>query len=756
MTPITVTCDGCAGTGDATHEDRHTSTNMDLCRKCGGEGKIPARTGETPEASFQPPPEAVAPVDLGQVAYEERWQGFTHSPAWAELTEEGKQVWRRVALAARNAPWPPATLGRIVLQVDQGVEGLWYVTSPAPAGLLVAGETMRGALDQVEKALEDMKRATAEVGGDAILVDEAVAKEALGVAKTLEAARPVQPLEGDALLEALAGFLHDEVHTDNESGWTWPLHAEDDGYRGNAAFVTITPPDVQARRREEAGRILRFLEPRASTEARSLEAACEPWRFGLGGPSDRGSPLANVFDAGVTYAIRELALLTKSVGWSRQDGSEDHRNDVIATLLDVLKHAGLHDPDTGRLATLTSVNDQGRTHVEEALTAQIRALEASQRMDGLTAAEWQQLWTEQGNTLAGRIGELQTENDRLRATLGNGNALCIYCSLPREKWAECASGFPGYGRADDAALCPHVGAELASQEKIKEQDVHIGSLEEQIRKDAYAAFNARADFEVELDALRLLLRRNEVRVGRQRELLQENNKLLDRARAAEASNAKLQAALQHLFPFVDRAVGEGIVLHADGVAPAMDPLDAYTAAGRALGFEAVDDPTLMALSAPGDTPEAAATVVPVLYLNYRGHIEVRFIVPIRFWEGESEWHPGERHFLRVIEPSTKKVRDFAISGILAWGQAAIDQLESNDRAFQRLRDDLAAERDAKVCGEIEVRHRGLDPVSPDSLHIRLSVSQQMLISGGPKILEPLLERAKAELTAVLKARPAVG
>lgn len=52
MPEITVSCDMCSGTGDATHGDQHASTNMDRCRKCGGEGKIPARSGESRETSW--------------------------------------------------------------------------------------------------------------------------------------------------------------------------------------------------------------------------------------------------------------------------------------------------------------------------------------------------------------------------------------------------------------------------------------------------------------------------------------------------------------------------------------------------------------------------------------------------------------------------------------------------------------------------------------------------------------------------------
>lgn len=121
--------------------------------------------------------------------------------------------------------------------------------------------------------------------------------------------------------------------------------------------------------------------------------------------------------------------------------------------------------------------------------AAFAVVDQQSRYEGLTAAEWQERWTEQGNALA----------------------------------------------------------------------AGISALEEQIRKDAYAAFNVRADLELENEALRLLLRRNEVRVGRQRELLQANNELLQRARAAEAQIGALSAtasvavlALTSLFDWYDR------------------------------------------------------------------------------------------------------------------------------------------------------------------------------------------------------------
>lgn len=65
-----------------------------------------------------------------------------------------------------------------------------------------------------------------------------------------------------------------------------------------------------------------------------------------------------------------------------------------------------------------------------------------------------------------RRPELAKENDKLRAMIANSGKPCVYCDLPADKWVECVSGFPGCARADDAMLCPHVGAELTSRDRI--------------------------------------------------------------------------------------------------------------------------------------------------------------------------------------------------------------------------------------------------------------------------------------------------
>jgi hypothetical protein len=62
------------------------------------------------------------------------------------------------------------------------------------------------------------------------------------------------------------------------------------------------------------------------------------------------------------------------------------------------------------------------------------------------------------------LREVQSENIRLRAALANSNGACVYCTLPKEQWAECRSGFPGCARADDVMGCPELGAALELQE----------------------------------------------------------------------------------------------------------------------------------------------------------------------------------------------------------------------------------------------------------------------------------------------------
>ena len=67
---------------------------------------------------------------------------------------------------------------------------------------------------------------------------------------------------------------------------------------------------------------------------------------------------------------------------------------------------------------------------------------------------------------AKRLERLEKENEHLRASVANNGGPCIYCNLPKNEWAKCRDGFPGCGRADDAMLCPNVGAALEAEEQL--------------------------------------------------------------------------------------------------------------------------------------------------------------------------------------------------------------------------------------------------------------------------------------------------
>ncbi|MDU7524163.1 MAG: hypothetical protein E7K72_22780 [Roseomonas mucosa] len=74
---------------------------------------------------------------------------------------------------------------------------------------------------------------------------------------------PPSAAAGERDTEALAEFLNSECEfADGLTGTSWPQHSHDDGYRGGGGYVRLAPPDVVARRREDAKAILSFLSQR--------------------------------------------------------------------------------------------------------------------------------------------------------------------------------------------------------------------------------------------------------------------------------------------------------------------------------------------------------------------------------------------------------------------------------------------------------------------------------------------------------------
>jgi hypothetical protein len=78
------------------------------------------------------------------------------------------------------------------------------------------------------------------------------------------------------------------------------------------------------------------------------------------------------------------------------------------------------------------------------------------------------------------LAEVQGENTRLRAALAQSSGACVYCSLPKEQWVACQSGFPGCARADDAMGCPELGASMERDEAL----ARIKRLEEALNEIA--------------------------------------------------------------------------------------------------------------------------------------------------------------------------------------------------------------------------------------------------------------------------------
>ncbi len=93
---------------------------------------------------------------------------------------------------------------KVTLHVEKGEEGLWYVTSPEPRGLLIAGDTMHNALLQVQKALDDM--ATVSEPDPAWMVE--VAREV----KPFHSADPGGVSMGEILRHVRTGGLYEVLH----------------------------------------------------------------------------------------------------------------------------------------------------------------------------------------------------------------------------------------------------------------------------------------------------------------------------------------------------------------------------------------------------------------------------------------------------------------------------------------------------------------------------------------------------------------
>jgi len=105
--------------------------------------------------------------------------------------------------------------------------------------------------------------------------------------------------------------------------------------------------------------------------------------------------------------------------------------------------------------------------------------------------------------------------------------------------------------------------------------------------------------------------------------------------------------------------------------------------------------------------ELSEAAVAILYRNWRGEVAVRQIVPgaaaRAFWFGSTEWHPEPQWLVTATDVEKNASRDFALSGILAWGAEAIAAREAT------LTEAVAA---ARAEGVREGLERALEVIGP--------------------------------------------
>lgn len=58
--------------------------------------------------------------------------------------------------------------------------------------------------------------------------------------------------------------------------------------------------------------------------------------------------------------------------------------------------------------------------------------------------------------------------------------------------------------------------------------------------------------------------------------------------------------------------------------------------------------------------------VTIKYTNWKNETDIRHIIPIKIWYGNTEWHKGEQWLMNAFDIDKKALRDFALKDILSW------------------------------------------------------------------------------------------
>lgn len=144
--PLKVPCPHCAD-GFVSHGDRHTRTRMDVCSACGGTHEVPAATGQTPEASFDPADDTEA-ADSRDVRQEQmrRWISRIWGEGALHPHERVERLLEETVELAQAEKLPGGILTRAVRHLLQRIEA----SSAFPTD---SGE--RAAIKEVQHALRD-------------------------------------------------------------------------------------------------------------------------------------------------------------------------------------------------------------------------------------------------------------------------------------------------------------------------------------------------------------------------------------------------------------------------------------------------------------------------------------------------------------------------------------------------------------------------------------------------------------------------
>ena len=97
------------------------------------------------------------------------------------------------------------------------------------------------------------------------------------------------PEMGEISAEEIAQFLHDEVDLpDKVVSGQWPLHDDDDGYRGDSGYVRLQPRDIVEHYRDAGKRLRRLILSKLKENGLSREELGGSARAsrGAAGPSD--------------------------------------------------------------------------------------------------------------------------------------------------------------------------------------------------------------------------------------------------------------------------------------------------------------------------------------------------------------------------------------------------------------------------------------------------------------------------------------